>query len=59
MNWTGVDPKARCDKTRQNSFFFPNEKERKFARKRGGGEKEMGGLGAWREMAFDLFSKVL
>ena len=24
--------------------FFPNEKERKFARKRGGGEKEMGGV---------------
>ena len=46
MNWTGVDSNARCDKTRQNSFLFffsPNEKERKFARKRGGGEKEMGG----------------
>ena len=42
MNWTGVDS-ARCDKTRQNSFFFPNKKERKFARKRGGGEKEKGG----------------
>ena len=42
MNWTGVDFNARCDKTRQNSFFFPNEKERKFARKRGGGVKEMG-----------------
>ena len=36
----GVDSNARCDKTRQNSFFFPNEKERKFSRKRGGGEKE-------------------
>ena len=34
---------ARYDKTRQNSFFFPNEKERKFAKKRGGGEKQMGG----------------
>ena len=43
MNWTEVDSNARCDKTRQSSFFFPNEKERKFARKRGGGEKEMGG----------------
>ena len=59
MNWTGVDSNARCDKTRQNSFFFPNEKERKFARKRGGGEKEMGGGMGWREMVFDLFSKVL
>ena len=45
MNWTGVDSNARCDKTRQNSFFFPNEKERKFARKRGGGEKEKEGVG--------------
>ena len=43
MNWMGADSNARYDKTRQNSFFFPNEKERKFARKRGGGEKEMGG----------------
>ena len=60
MNRTGVDSNARCDKTRQNSFFFPNEKERKFARTRGGGEKEMGvGGGGWREMMFDLFSKVL
>ena len=42
VNWTGVDSNARCDKTRQNSFSFPNEKERKFARKRGGGEKEIG-----------------
>ena len=40
---------------RQNSFFFPNEKERKFARKRGGGEKEM--VGGWREMVFDLFQR--
>ena len=45
MHWTGVNSNARCDKTRQNSFFFPNEKERKFARKRGGGEKEMEGYG--------------
>ena len=59
MNWTGVDSNARCDKTRQNSFFFPNEKERKIARKRGGREKEMGGwgLGGWREMVFDLFQR--
>ena len=49
MNWTGVDSNAGCDKTRQNSFFFPNEKERKFARKRGGGEKEMGGWGGGLE----------
>ena len=52
----GVDSNARCDKTRQNSVFFPYEKERKFARKRGGGEKEMGG-GGWRERVFDLFFK--
>ena len=57
MNWTGVDPNARCDKTRPNSFFFPNEKERKFARKRGGGEKEMGGGGRGKEMVFDLFQR--
>ena len=36
------------DAIRQNSFFFPNEKERKFARKRGGGEKERGGGGGGR-----------
>ena len=41
----GVDSNARCDKTRQNSSFFPDEKGRKFERKRGGGEKEMGGVG--------------
>ena len=58
VNWTGVDSNARCDKTRQNSSFFPNEKESKFARKREGGEKEMGG-GGKREKVFDLFSKVL
>ena len=57
LNWTGVDSNSRCDKTRQDSFFFPNEKERKFARKGGGGEKEMGGGGCWREMVFDLFFK--
>ena len=44
MNWRGVDSNARCDNTRQNSFFFPNEKERKLCKKnrrrgeRGGGE---------------------
>ena len=43
--WTGVDSHARCDKTRQNSFFFPNEKERKLCKKkRGRGEGEMGGV---------------
>ena len=57
MNWTEVDSNARYDKTRQNSFFFPNEMERKFARKRGGGEKEMAGLGGWREMVFGLFQR--
>ena len=33
------------DATRQGKIlsFFPNEKERKFARNRGGGEKERGG----------------
>ena len=46
------------DAIRQGKILFnPNEKERKFARKRGGGEKKKGG--GWREMVFDLFSKVL
>ena len=34
MNWKGVDSNARCDKTRQNPFFFPNEKERKLCKKK-------------------------
>ena len=34
MNWKGVDSNARCDKTRQNSFFFPNEKKRKLCKKK-------------------------
>ena len=34
MNWRGVESKARCDKTRQNSFFFPNEMERKLCKKK-------------------------
>ena len=34
---------ARCDKTRRNTFFFPTEKERKCARRRGG--EERGGRG--------------
>ena len=39
----GVDSNARCDKTRQNSFFFPNEKERKLCKKkRRRGEREEG-----------------
>ena len=47
---------ARCDKTRQNSFFFPNEKERTLCKKKRRGEKE----GRLREEeVFDLFSKVL
>ena len=62
MNWTGVDSNARCDKTRQISFFFPNEKERKFARKRGGGEKERergGGVGdRWCLTFFQRYYKV-
>ena len=40
MNWKGVDSNARCDKTRQNSFFFPNEKERTLCKKKRGGMKE-------------------
>ena len=44
VNWRGVDSNARCDKTRQNSFFFPNEKERKLCRKkRRRGERGEGG----------------
>ena len=49
MNWKGVDSDARCDKTRQTSYFFPNEKERKLCRKKGRrgerGEGEVGGGG--------------
>ena len=58
MNWTGVDYNARCDKTRQNSFFFPNEKERKFARKRGGGEKgrrEGGIINSLSALVYSIF----
>ena len=44
MNWKAVDSNARCDKTRQNSFFFPNEKERKLCKKkRRRGERGEGG----------------
>ena len=44
MNWKGVDSYGRCDKTRQNSFFFPNEKERKLCKKkRRRGERGEGG----------------
>ena len=54
MNWKGVDSNARCDKTRQKSFFFPNEKEQKLCKKkrrRGErGEGEGGGV-------FDLFQR--
>ena len=38
VNRKGVDSNARCDKTRQNSFFF-------CARKRGRGEREGRGEG--------------
>ena len=43
MNWTGVDSNARCDKTRQNSFFFPNEKEKEVCKKKRRGERDGGG----------------
>ena len=45
VNWKGVDFNARCDKTRQNSFF-PNEKERKLCKKkkRGRGGRGKGGV---------------
>ena len=43
MNWKGVDSNARCDKTRQNSFFFPYEKERKLCNKKEEGRKWGGG----------------
>ena len=38
MNWKGVDSNARSDKTRQNSFFFPIQKERKLCKKKRGGK---------------------
>ena len=60
LQWKGVDSNARCDKTRQNSFFFPNEKEKKVVqdekeegRKRGRGQGA-GGVGRGAS-----FSKVL
>ena len=34
VNWKGVDSYGRCDKTRQNSFSFPNKKERKLCKKK-------------------------
>ena len=50
MSWKGVDSNARCDKTRQNSFFFPNKKERKLCKKkRRKGER---GKGRWRCLTF-------
>ena len=45
MNWNGADANARCDKTRQNSFFFPHEKERKLCKKKRRGERGEGGGG--------------
>ena len=47
------------EQTWQNSFFFPIEKERKFARKRGGGEKEIGDGGDGGRWCLAFFSKVL
>ena len=44
--------------TSSQFYQFPNEKERKFARKRGGGEKEMG-VGAGGRWCLTFFSKVL
>ena len=56
MNRKGVDSNARCDKTRQNSFFFPNEKERKLCKKkRRRGKRGEGELG--RGEAFALFQR--
>ena len=56
VNWTGVDSNARCDKTRQHSLFFPNEKERTLCKKkrevRKRGEGEGGGV---EEEVFDFF----
>ena len=56
MNWKGIDSNARCDKTRQNSFFFPNEKKQKLCKKkrrRGERGEEEGGEGK----VFDLFQR--
>ena len=51
VNWKGLDSNARCDKTRQNSFLFPNEKERKLCKKkRRRGERGEGGV-------FDFFQR--
>ena len=64
MNWKG-DSNAGCDKTRQISFFFLNEKEGKLCkkkmrrgekgeegRKRGGGGRRGG-----RGKVFDFFQR--
>ena len=57
VNWKGVDSNARCDKTRQNSFFFSKWKGTKVVqKKRGGGEKE--GRGSEGGSVWS-FSKVL
>ena len=52
--WKGVDSNARCDKTRQNCFFFPNEKERKLCKKkrRRGERDERGGGGGGKCLTF-------
>ena len=61
MNWKGGS-NARCDKTRQNSVFFLNEKERKLCKKkrrrgeRGEGEGEREGEEGG-EKVFELFQR--
>ena len=55
MNKKGVDSNTRCDKTRQNSCFFANEKERKLCKKkRRRGER---GEGEGGGEVFDLFQR--
>ena len=49
---------CKMRQTRQNSLFFPNEKERTLCKKKRRGEKEGGG-GERGGGVFDLFSKVL
>ena len=48
-----------CNKTRRNSFFFPNEKERKFCKKeRRRGERGAGGV--WRvEVCLSFFKGII
>ena len=53
MNGKGVDSNARCNKTRQNSFFFLNEKERKLCKKK----RKRGECGGGMGEVFDLFQR--